>query len=198
MEYPKAIQNLITQFAQLPSIGKRSAERIVLHLLKSQEDVSKGLAQMILAAKKEVRSCNRCGYYSESDLCNICQSSTRDAALLCVVEGPNDILMIEKTSRFKGVYHSIMGKISPLNGIGPEQLRISILLDRVKKESPKEVILALGADVESDATASYLIEQLKPLNINCTRIALGLPAGSTIESADEVTLSHSLDGRRKL
>ena len=198
MEYPKSIQDLIAHFARLPSIGKRSAERIALHLLKSEADISKELAQSILNARMKIQPCSRCGYYSEADVCDICKSSNRDQLSLCVVEGPNDILMIEKTSRFNGVYHSLMGKLSPLNGIGPEKLRISILLNRVSEENPKEVILALGADVESEATANYLIGQLKPLNINTTRIALGLPAGSNLESADEVTISRALEGRRKI
>jgi len=198
MEYPKPVQNLIAQVAKLPGIGKRSAERIALHLLKANHDTSKQLAQAILETKLKIRNCSRCGSYTESDPCEICQSPRRDQAIICVVEGPNDILSLERTAAFGGVYHALMGKISPLNGIGPEQLRIAALVERVKREKPSEVILALSADVESEATAHYVGEQLKLLGVTVSRIGLGLPAGSALESADEVTLARALEGRRRL
>ena len=198
MEYPKPVQNLITQLSRLPGIGKRGAERIALHLLKADADASKQLAQAILETKSKTHNCSRCGNYTEQDLCEICAGARRDPKVICVVEGPNDILSVERTGSFCGVYHALMGRISPLNDIGPEKLHVAALLERVRREKPIEVILALGADVESEATAHYLAEQLKPLGVNVSRIGLGLPAGSALESADEVTLSRALEGRRKL
>ena len=198
MDYPKPVQHLIAQFAKLPGIGKRSAERIALHLLKTNADTNQQLAQAVLDAKSKIRNCSRCGHYTEDDPCDICSSPRRDQTLVCVVEGPNDILMLERTGAFTGVYHALMGRISPLNGVGPEQLRIAALVERVKRDKPVEVILALGADVESDATAHYLAEQLKPFKTPVTRIGLGLPAGSALEAADEVTLTRALEGRRKI
>ena len=198
MDYPKPVQNLITQLGRLPGIGRRSAERIALHLLKAEADLSRQLAEAVLQTKSQIRNCSRCGNYTETDPCEICASPRRDHGSLCVVEGPNDILLLERAGVHQGVYHALMGRISPLNGIGPEQLRIGTLLERVKQEKPAEIIVALGADVESEATAYYLAEQLKPLGANVTRIGLGLPAGSALESADEVTLSQALAGRRKM
>jgi recombination protein RecR len=198
VDYPKPVQQLIALVGKLPGIGKRSAERIALHLLKAAPDVSRQLAQAILETKSKIRNCTRCGNYTEADPCEICESPRRQQSLVCVVEGPNDILSIEKTGTFTGVYHALMGRISPLNGIGPEQLRIAALLDRVRREKPTELILALGADVESEATAHYLAEQLKPLGVAVTRIALGLPAGSALEAADEVTLTRALEGRHRV
>lgn len=198
MDYPKPVQNLIAQLARLPGIGKRSAERIALHLLKTDSETSRQLSQAIQEAKSRIRNCCRCGGYTEQDPCGICASPRRDQSLICVVEGPNDILTLERSGAHKGVYHALMGRISPLGGIGPEQLRIAALLERVKREKPQEIILALSADVESEATAGYVAEQLRPLGVAVTRIALGLPAGSALESADEVTLSRALEGRRKI
>ncbi len=198
MQYPQPVQHLITQIARLPGIGKRSAERIALHLLKAPPDLSRQLAQAILETKSKIRNCSRCGGYTEHDPCEICQNPQRDQKLICVVEGPNDILSLERTGHFTGVYHALMGRISPLNGIGPEHLRIAALLERVKRERPTEIVLALGAEVESEATAHYVAEQLKPTGVTVTRIGLGLPAGSALEAADEVTLTRALEGRRKV
>jgi len=198
VDYPKPVQSLITQLARLPGIGKRSAERIALHLLKADGDTNRQLAQAVLDAKAKIRNCSRCGSYTESDPCEICDNPRRDQSVICVVEGPNDILTLERAGVHRGVYHALMGRISPLNGIGPEQLRVGALLERVKQDKPTEIILALGADVESEATTSYLIDQLKPLGVAVSRIALGLSAGSALETADEVTLARALEGRRKL
>jgi recombination protein RecR len=198
VDYPKPVQTLIARLSKLPGIGKRSAERIALHLLKSDADASRQLAQAVVDAKSKISNCSRCGAYTQEDPCPICANPQRDRALLCVVEGPNDILTLEKTGGFTGLYHALMGRISPLNGIGPEQLRIAALVDRVKLEKPREIILALSADVESEATASYVADQLRQSGATISRIALGLPAGSALESADEVTLSRALEGRRKL
>jgi recombination protein RecR len=198
MDYPTPVQHLIAQLARLPGIGKRSAERIALHLLKANGDTNRQLAQAILDAKARIRNCSRCGSYTERDPCEICSSPRRDQNVICVVEGPNDILTLERAGVHQGVYHALMGRISPLNGVGPEQLRIGALLERARRDKPTEIILALGADVESEATASYLIDQLKPLGVSVSRIALGLSAGSALETADEVTLARALEGRRKV
>jgi recombination protein RecR len=198
MDYPQPVQTLIAQLARLPGIGKRSAERIALHLLKADGDTNRQLAQAVVDAKAKIRNCSRCGGYTERDPCEICDNPRRDQSLVCVVEGPNDILTLERAGVHRGVYHALMGRISPLNGVGPEQLRVGPLLERAKRDHPTEIILAVGADVESEATASYLIDQLKPLGVAVSRIALGLPAGSALETADEVTLARALEGRRKL
>jgi len=198
MDYPKPIQHLIAHLAKLPGIGKRSAERIALHLLKADHDMSKQFAQAILDTKARIRSCSRCGGYTENDPCDICASPRRDQSVVCVVEGPNDILTLERSASFQGVYHALMGRISPLNGVGPDQLRIAALVERIKRDKPREIILALSADVESEATTAYVAAQIKPLGVTVSRIALGLPAGSALEAADEVTLSCALEGRRKL
>jgi recombination protein RecR len=198
LDYPRPIEQLIALLARLPGIGRRSAERIALHLLKSGPAVNQPLAQAILDAGARIRPCSRCGSYTEQDPCGICADPRRDRALLCVVEGPNDILNLERAASFRGVYHALMGRISPLNGIGPDQLRLQPLLDRVAHERPTEVIIALGADVESDATAGYVADQLKAAGVNVSRIGLGLPAGGALESADEVTLARALEGRRKV
>lgn len=198
MDYPRPVQNLISLLGKLPGIGKRSAERIALHLLKAGPDASRQLALALQETQSRIRNCSRCGGYTEADPCEICGSARRDPALLCVVEGPNDILTLERTGAFAGIYHALMGRISPLNGIGPDQLRIAALLERVQRDRPREVILALGADVESEATAHFIADQLKPTGASVTRIGLGLPAGSALEGADEVTLSRALEGRRKL
>ena len=189
---------MIAQLARLPGIGKRSAERIALHLLKANGDTNRLLSQAILDAKAKIRNCSRCGSYTEKDPCEICSDTRRDQTSICVVEGPNDILTLERAGVHRGVYHALMGRISPLDGVGPEQLRVAALLERAKRDKPTEVILALGADVESEATASYLIEALKPLGVSVSRIALGLAVGSALETADEVTLARALEGRRKV
>jgi len=198
VDYPRPVRHLIALLAKLPGIGKRSAERIALHLLQAGPDTSRQLAQAILDTQAKIRNCSRCGGYTEADPCEICASPQRDAGLLCVVEGPNDILTLERTGTFTGRYHALMGRIAPLNGIGPDQLRVGALRERVQRDRPREVILALGADVESEATAHYLAEQLQPTGVTVTRIGLGLPAGAALEGADEVTLARALEGRRKL
>lgn len=198
MDYPKPVQELIAQLARLPGIGKRSAERIALHLLKAAPESSRQLAQAVLDTKARIRNCSRCGSYTELDPCGICESPRRDQHSICVVESPGDILLLEKAGAHKGVYHALMGRISPLNGVGPEHIRSAVLVERVKEEKTTEVILALGADVESEATAHYLAEQLRALGASVTRIALGLPVGSALEAADEVTLSQAIAGRRKM
>lgn len=198
MQYPAPIKILMTRLAKLPGIGNRSAERIALHLLQTDAKLSSDLADAIRNARAQIRYCTRCANYSIAEVCDICNDPSRDRALVCVVERANDILAMEKSEGFKGVYHALGGKISPLNGIGPEQLRIAALVQRIKTEKPREIVLALSADVDGDATALYLGNELKPLGIRLTRIAHGLTVGSTLEQADEVTLARALEGRKEL
>jgi recombination protein RecR len=198
MQYPAPIKTLIAKLAKLPGIGNRSAERIALHLLQADARLSNDLAEALRNARSQIRYCTRCGNYSVAELCDLCADPSRDKALICVVERANDILALEKSESFKGVYHALGGKISPLNGIGPEQLRIAALVQRIKTEKPQEIVLALSAEVEGDATALYLVNELKPLGVRVTRIAHGLTVGSTLEQSDEVTLARAIEGRREL
>jgi recombination protein RecR len=198
MDYPPSVQHLIEKLTGLPGIGRRSAERIALHLLKSPPQRSRELSEAIVAAREAVRNCALCGGYSEAALCGICGDERRAKNILCVVEQPNDVLLLEKAGGFRGRYHVLMGKLSPLNGIGPDQLRIAPLLKRVGSEEISEVVLALGADVEGEATAMYLAKELAPMKIAVTRIAQGLPMGASLESADELTIARAMEGRRTL
>jgi recombination protein RecR len=198
IEYPAAIRELIAQLRQMPGVGPRSAERIALWMVQARGDHPDRIAQAIATTRTAVRPCARCGFFTTDELCEICADPTRSAELLCVVEQPTDILPLEKTSAFRGRYHSLGGRISPLDHVGPEDLRIDALLARVKTEGFTEVILALAADVEGEATTNYLVDLLRPLGVNLTRIAHGLPAGGGLESADELTLYQALSGRRAL
>lgn len=197
-EYPAAIRDLIAQLRHMPGIGPRSAERIALWMVQSRSEQAEQIARAISTTRSTIRPCAKCGFFSVSELCDICRDTTRAADLLCVVEQPTDILPLEKTTAFRGRYHSLGGRISPLDHIGPEDLRIKELISRVESEKFSEVILALAADVEGEATTNYLVEQLKPFAITLTRIAHGLPAGGGLESADELTLYQALSGRTKL
>jgi recombination protein RecR len=198
MDYPPCVRHLIEKLTGLPGVGRRSAERIALHLLKSPPERSRELSEAILAARSAVRNCALCGGYSDRELCGICSDERRTKNILCIVEQPNDVLVLEKAGGFRGRYHVLMGKLSPLNGVGPEHLRIAPLLKRISTESISEVILALGADVEGEATAMYLAKEIAPLNVAVTRIAQGIPIGASLESADEVTIARAMEGRRKL
>jgi recombination protein RecR len=197
-EYPGAIRDLIAQLRQMPGIGPRSAERIALWIVQARGDQPKEISRAITETRATVRSCKRCGFFTTDEVCEICADASRTADLLCVVEQPTDILPLEKTSAFRGRYHSLGGRISPLDHVGPEDLRIKELLERVESESFTEIIFALAADVEGEATTNYLVEILKEKPITLTRIAHGLPAGGGLESADELTLYQALSGRTKL
>ncbi|HMJ05712.1 MAG TPA: recombination mediator RecR [Chthoniobacterales bacterium] len=198
IEYPAAIRELITQLRQMPGVGPRSAERIALWMVQARGQQPDDIARAISATRQSVRPCARCAFFTMEEVCEICADPTRAADQLCVVEQPTDILPLERTSAFRGRYHSLGGRISPLDHIGPEDLRIEQLLARVKNENFSEVILALAADVEGEATTNYLVELLKPFPVNLTRIAHGLPAGGGLESADELTLYQALSGRRSI
>lgn len=197
-EYPVAIRELIAQLRHMPGVGPRSAERIALWMVQSRGDQPELIARAIAAARATIRPCVRCGFFAMEETCEICADTSRPADLLCVVEQPTDILPLEKTTAFRGLYHSLGGRISPLDHIGPEDLRIKELISRVEAENFSEVILALAADVEGEATTNYLVELLRPFPIRLTRIAHGLPAGGGLESADELTLYQALCGRTKL
>ncbi|HEY2615691.1 MAG TPA: recombination mediator RecR [Chthoniobacterales bacterium] len=197
-EYPSAIRDLIAQLRQMPGVGPRSAERIALWIVQSRGHQPEEIARTIAATRQSVRPCPRCGFFTMEEICAICADPTRAADLLCVVEEPTDILPLEKTSAFRGLYHSLGGRISPLDHVAPDDLRIKELLARLQEEKFSEIILALAADVEGEATTNYLVELLKPFPVALTRIAHGLPAGGGLESADELTLYQALSGRTKL
>jgi recombination protein RecR len=194
-DYPPLIQELIRQLRRMPGIGPRSAERIALWIVQKKDARASEIAEAISQTVLGIRPCTRCGFFSESDLCVICSDPARDPTDLCVVEQPTDILALERTGIFRGLYHSLGGRLSPLDHVGPESLRIDLLERRVREELPRELILALGADVEGEATASYLADLLAREGLRITRIAQGLPAGSGLESADELTLAKAFGGR---
>ncbi len=195
-DYPAPITELVAQLRRMPGIGPRSAERIALWMNQSRDARPIEIASAIQAAAEIVRLCERCGFFSTAPLCDICRDASRNGDLLCVVEQATDILPLERTGVYRGRYHALGGRIAPLDHIGPEQLRIEELLSRIDAEAPREVILALGADVEGEATANYLADLLRAKPVAVTRIAQGLPAGGGLESADEFTLSRALSGRR--
>jgi recombination protein RecR len=182
----------------MPGIGPRSAERIALWMVQAREDQPEQIARAITETRRDVHPCKLCGYFTTNEICDICSDPSRAINLLCVVEQPTDILPLEKTGAFRGRYHSLGGRISPLDHIGPEHLRIKELLDRVDREKFSEIIFALAADVEGEATTNYLVDLLKNKSVTLTRIARGLPAGAALESADELTLSQALTGRTHL
>ena len=197
-EYPAALRELITQLRQMPGVGPRSAERIALWMIQARDDQPEQIARAIADTRQTIRPCKFCGYFTSNEVCDICSDSSRATDSLCVVEHATDVLPLEKTGAFRGRYHSLGGRISPLDHIGPEDLRIKELLERVDKEKFSEIIFALSADVEGEATTSYLVDLLKGRSVTLTRIARGLPAGGGLESADELTLSAALSGRTKL
>ncbi len=182
----------------MPGIGPRSAERIALWVIQARRDQPEQIARAISETRRAIHPCKLCGYFTTTEICEICADSSRSTDLLCVVEQSTDILPLEKTGAFRGRYHSLGGRISPLDHIGPEDLRIKELLDRVEKEKFSEIILALATDVEGEATTNYLVDLLKNKPVTLTRIARGLPAGGGLESADELTLYQALSGRTKL
>lgn len=192
---PEPILALTAALSRLPGIGPRSAERLALHLVQSEAGSVRTLAEAILAARERIALCRVCGALTERQPCALCEDSRRDAALICVVERPTDIFSIEKSGAFHGRFHVLGGKISPLNGVGPEDLRIAELEARLGSEPVQEIILALGTDVEGDATGHYLAKRLAARGVKVSRLAHGLPAGSGLEFADELTLSRALEGR---
>jgi recombination protein RecR len=189
---------LIDQLKKLPGVGSKSAQRLAFHILRSSEDDAEALAAAIRDVKASLRLCSVCNNITDVDPCVYCSSATRNQKLICVVEEPTNIASVEKTRHFNGVYHVLHGSLSPLHGIGPEQLRIANLLSRVAKNEVEEVILATNPTVEGEATATYLAQQLKRQGLRVTRIAMGIPVGSDIEYTDEVTMLKAMEGRRDL
>lgn len=192
---PKTVQNLIDEFSRLPGIGPKTAQRLTFYLLRGAQEKTDSLGNAVLSLKKNIKICSICSNLAESDPCIICGDPRRDQGTLMVLEEPLDIIAFEKTGKFNGVYHVLHGAISPVDGIGPDDLYIKQLLDRIHKGGIDEMILATNINVEGEATAMYLQKIIEPLGIRITRIARGLPVGSDIEYADEVTLSRALEGR---
>jgi recombination protein RecR len=196
--YAGPVQDLIDELGRLPGIGPKSAQRIAFHLLKLESQDALRLARAITEVKDKVSFCATCFNVAEGDLCGICADSRRDATVVCVVEEPRDLVAVEKTGEFAGRYHVLQGAISPIEGVGPDQLRVRELLARIEREGIGEVILCTNPNLEGEATAMYLGRLLKPLGITVTRIASGLPVGGDLEYADELTLGRALEGRREV
>ena len=193
-----ALEKLVEQFQKMPSIGRKTAQRMAFHVLDLPENEAKEFADAIMDAHTKIHHCSLCHNLTENELCPICESVTRDHSLLCVVEDPRDIPAIERTREFSGVYHVLHGTISPMNGVGPDQLTIKSLVERVSKGDIKEVIMATNPTLEGDTTAMYIGKLLKPFEVKVTRLAYGIPVGADIEYADDVTLLRALEGRREL
>lgn len=196
--YTPPVQTLIDELGRLPGIGPKSAQRIAFHLLKVPVEDATRLATAIQEAKARVRFCERCFNVSESELCGYCTDDRRDSSIICVVEESRDIVAVEKTGEFRGRYHVLLGAMSPLEGIGPEQLKIRELLGRLGPEGVEEVIVCTNPNTEGEVTAMYLARMLKPLGLRVTRLASGLPVGGDLEYADEITLGRALEGRRPI
>lgn len=193
----EALQQLIEEFAQLPGIGRKTAQRLALHILKQPREEVVKMAKALVSVKDRIRYCSTCWNITEVDPCPICSSAKRERSTLCVVEEPNDVMAVEKTNEFRGLYHVLGGSLSPLDGIGPDELKIRELLQRVSGDVT-EVILALNPNVEGEATTIYLTRLLKPLGVKVSRIARGIPVGGDLEFADEATLTRALEGRVQL
>jgi recombination protein RecR len=197
-DYAAPIERLIDEFRKLPGIGQKTAQRLAYNVLRRPRDDAERLSQAILDVKDKISYCSRCNNFSDVDPCHYCTSPKRSSGTICVVEEPKDILSIEKTREFRGQYHVLHGVLSPINGVGPEDLKLKNLLGRLREDDVGEVILAMNPNVEGEATAIYLAKLLKPIGVRVSRIALGVPVGSDLEYADEVTMSKALEGRREL
>jgi len=196
--YEGPIQDLIDELSRLPGIGPKSAQRLAFYMVKAPAEDARRLSEAILAAKDKVRFCRECFSVAEGDLCRVCRDPGRDPGVICVVEEPKDQAAVEKAGVIKGRYHVLGGAISPLEGIGPDDLRVQELLDRVSRDGVTEVILATNPNLEGNATAMYVAALLKPIGVRVTRLASGLPVGGDLEYADEVTLGQALEGRREM
>ena len=196
--YSTPIARLINEFAKLPGIGRKTAQRLAFYIIEMPKEEAKLLSRAIVEAKESIKYCSICTNLTDQEICNICSDKRRDPEIICVVEDPRDVVAMEKTKEFRGYYHVLHGVISPLEGIGPEEIRIKELLSRLAKDEVKEIILATNPNVEGEATAMYLSKLVKPMGIKVSRIAYGIPVGGDLEYADEITLSKSLEGRREL
>jgi recombination protein RecR len=197
-DFAEPLARLIREFKRLPGIGQKSAQRLAFHVLRAQREDAERLAQAVLDVKDKLGLCATCGNISDGELCGFCTDPNRDRSVICVVEEPHNILPIETTRQFFGIYHVLHGSISPLRGIGPEQLHIKGLVTRLEAGETREIILATNPTVEGEATAVYLSRLLKPLGVKTTRIAMGIPVGSDLDFADEVTMTKSLENRREM
>jgi len=195
---PESLHELVEYFKKFPGVGQKTAQRLAFFILKSPLEYTKGLAAALVKVKEVIRFCVTCNNLSDGQVCDICGDDERDKSLICVVEEPNDIIAVERTGKFNGVYHVLLGALSPLDGIGPEELKIKELVARVREKKPKEVIVATNPDTEGETTALYLNKVLKPFGVKVTRIGYGMPVGAEIEYADQATLLKAMDSRREL
>lgn len=196
--YAPPIARLLEELERLPGIGPKSAQRLAYYILRSDPDVASRLADALVEVKRSIHFCAKCFNFAEAELCEICASSKRDSSVVCVVEEPRDVVAIERTGEFRGLYHVLQGAISPIDGIGPEQLRVRELIARIGEGGIEELIVATNPNVEGETTALYLARLVKPLGVKVTRIASGLPVGGDLEYADEVTLGRALEARREM
>lgn len=197
-DFAEPIARLIEELKRLPGIGQKTAQRLAFHLLRAAPEEAHALADAIRDAKERIRQCSVCNNITDTDPCGYCTSASRNRKIICVVEEPHNILPVEKTRQFDGLYHVLGGALSPLQGVGPEQLKIKSLIERLKNGKVEEIILATNPTAEGEATAVYVSKLIKPLGIRVTRIAMGIPVGSDLEYADEVTMMKALEGRRDL
>ncbi|MDD3840452.1 MAG: recombination mediator RecR [Clostridia bacterium] len=196
--YSESIAKLINELMRLPGIGQKTAQRLAFHIINMRPERAESLSRAIIEAKKNIKNCSICCNLTDNNPCNICSSNNRDKSTICVVEQPRDVVAMEKTRDYKGLYHVLHGAISPMDGIGPDEIKIKELISRLKDEQIKEIIIATNPNIEGEATAVYLARLIKPMGIKTTRIAHGLPVGGDLEYADEVTLSRALEGRREI
>lgn len=196
--YARPLARLIEEFGKLPGIGPKTAQRLAFHVLNLPRERVKKLADALIEAREKIRYCSICGNLTDEDPCSICSSKTRDNTVICVVENPKDVIAMEKTREYRGLYHILHGAISPMESIGPDDIKIKELLDRIQKTTVKEVILATNPNIEGEATAMYIARLIKPFGIRVTRIAHGVPVGGDLEYADEVTLTKALEGRKEM
>ena len=197
-ELAEPLARLVEELKRLPGVGQKTALRLAFHLLRQPAEDVERLAQALTVARQKLRACSLCHNLTDEDPCEFCRSGTRNAKQICVVESAQDIVNVEKTRRYQGLYHVLGGVLAPLDGVGPEQLNIKTLLRRLEKNTVEEVIIATNPTAEGDATALYLAKLIKPLGVRVTRLAMGIPMGGELEYADSVTLQHALDGRREL
>lgn len=196
--FPVSMRSLIEEFSKMPGIGPKSAQRLAFYVMRSGRKEAEALSAAIIKVKESVRFCKACNNLSDEEICQICKSPSRDRSLLCVVEEPNDIVTIERSGYFNGLYHVLLGSLSPLDGIGPSELKIKELLDRVKKERFKEIIIATDFNTEGEATSLYLLKVLKGSGVKLSRVAYGIPVGGDLQYADQATITKAFEGRREL
>ena len=197
-DYARPVEELIAELKKLPGIGSKSAQRLAFHIVRASSSEARGLAESILKVTDSIRYCSVCYNITDVDPCFYCADPLRDRGLICVLEEPHNVIAVEKTREYRGLYHVLLGVLSPLNGIGPDQLKIKALLERLKDGQVEEVIVATNPSVEGEATALYLSKLIKPLQVRVTRIAMGVPVGGDLDYADEITMARALEGRRDL